>query len=418
MQPDVDHPVGVPSVVSAAMHPGARLAIVLSHPTQYYSPWFRWLATHTDLTFRVFYLWDFGITPQRDPQFETTLAWDTDLLSGYDHEFVPNTARVPGTQHFNGLRNPTLTARLGAWNPSTILMFGYKWRSHLAALLWARFHRIPVLFRGDSHFLGRSGPGPATALALRALYAQYAAFLPVGIANEQYFRRLGVPSRKLFRAPHSVDAAHFDPESPQVQAAARALRTELGIASATRVVLFAGKLIPAKQPRELLHAFLSLALPQTALVFVGDGPEKPALQRIAADATAANVHFLPFANQTEMPARYLMADVYALPSRGLYETWGLAVNEAMHMGVPALVSSRVGCQQDLVTDGETGWVFDAARPESLRVKLTAALEAVRDPKLRSELRERIRARISGYTYAATTAGLLRALPFATRSLKA
>ena len=44
-----------------------RLAVVLSHPTQYYSPWFRWLATHTDLDLHVFYLWEFGVTTQIDP---------------------------------------------------------------------------------------------------------------------------------------------------------------------------------------------------------------------------------------------------------------------------------------------------------------------------------------------------------------
>jgi hypothetical protein len=35
-----------------------RLAVVMSHPTQYYSPWFRWLATHTGLEIRVVYLWE------------------------------------------------------------------------------------------------------------------------------------------------------------------------------------------------------------------------------------------------------------------------------------------------------------------------------------------------------------------------
>jgi glycosyltransferase involved in cell wall biosynthesis len=66
-----------------------------------------------------------------------------------------------------------------------------------------------------------------------------------------------------------------------------------------------------------------------------------------------------------MPARYLLADIFVLPSRGHYETWGLAVNEAMHLGVPCLVSDLVGCQRDLVTPGETGWVFSADDPEAL-----------------------------------------------------
>jgi hypothetical protein len=107
-----------------------RLAIVLSHPVQYYSPWFRWLRRNTSLEFRVFYLWEFGVTPQRDPQFGTSFQWDVDLLAGYDSEFVPNTSRDPGTHHFNGLDNPALTARLAAWRPDAVLLFGYNWRSH------------------------------------------------------------------------------------------------------------------------------------------------------------------------------------------------------------------------------------------------------------------------------------------------
>src|SRR3954471_24324980 len=103
--------------------PAPRLAIVLSHPTQYYSPWFRWIRAHTTLDFRVFYLWDFGVTEQHDRQFGAAFQWDVDLLSGYEHEFVPNVARDPGTHHFGGLRTPPLTARLATWRPTAILMF-------------------------------------------------------------------------------------------------------------------------------------------------------------------------------------------------------------------------------------------------------------------------------------------------------
>jgi glycosyltransferase involved in cell wall biosynthesis len=383
--------------------------VVLSHPNQYYSPWFRWLATHAGLTLRVFYLWDAGVTAQADPQFGATFKWDVDLLGGYAHEFVPNTARPPGSFRFGGLRNPTLPARLAAWRPDAILLFGYAYATHLRLILWARLHRVPLIFRGDSHFLGRATPPLATRTALRLLYAQFAAVLFVGAANRDYFTRLGVPAARLHYAPHAVDPALFDPAAPAPRAAAHALRAHLGLAPATRVVLFAGKFAAAKQPRELLAAFLALRPRATALVFVGDGEEKVALHALAAGAPAGAVHFLPFANQTEMPARYLLADLFVLPSRGVYETWGLAVNEAMHLGVPALVSDRVGCQRDLVTDGETGWVFAAETPGALQEKLATALAALADPAARARVHAAVAARIAGYTYAQTTAGLLAAL---------
>jgi len=386
-----------------------RLAVVLSHPTQYYSPWFRWIRANTALKIRVFYLWNFGVTAARDVQFGTTFRWDTDLLSGYDWELVPNTAADPGTHHFGGLQNPTLIDRLRQWKPNTVLTFGYHWSSMLRATLWARLHGLPLIFRGDSHFIGRSGPKLIRSLPLRLLYRQFAAVLYVGAANRRYFEALGVPSARLHFAPHAVDGSQYDPTRPEVAAAAAAIRRQIGASAATRVVLFAGKLLPAKQPRELLQAFLELAPPEAMLVFVGEGEEKPALQALARSNPARPVHFLPFANQSEMPSRYLAADLMVLPSRGHYETWGLAVNEAMLLGTPCLVSDRVGCREDLIVEGETGWSFRVEDPSGLKTALAVALATLEQPGRCARLKEQIAARIARYGYAGATAGLIEAV---------
>lgn len=388
-----------------------RLAVVLSHPTQYYSPWFQSLRAHTDVEFRVFYLWDFGIVKQEDPFFGVEVKWDVDLLSGYESEFVPNESKRPGAEHFSGFRNPTLPARLESWNPDALLLFGYKWASHLRAVAWARMHGVPILFRGDSHLIGRPDPGLRMSLPLRLLFAQFAAFLYVGSANREYFERFGVPARKLFLAPHSVNATLFERGIPANRDGASVLRLQLGLKPTTKVMLFAGKLVPGKQPVELLRVFQELSPIDTALVFVGDGSEREKLQAMAAYAsgTAGNalIRFLPFANQSEMPSRYTLADIFVLPSRA--DTWGLAINEAMHMGVPCIVSNRVGCQRDLVTDGETGWVFDAADPSALKNCLSRALSDISSGARRGEIQGAVLRRIAGYTYAQTTEGLLKAL---------
>lgn len=382
-----------------------RLAVVLSHPTQYYSPWFRWLRQHTPLSFRVFYLWDFGVVAQQDPQFERTIRWDVDLLSGYDHEFVPNLARDPGTHHFKGLYNPQLGARLGAWGPEAVLLFGYGWGTHLRAILWARRRGLPLLLRGDSHLLGRSRPTFIKRMLLQVLFRQFAAALPVGQANHDYFREFGLPDSRLFFAPHSVDTSRFDPEDPATIDGARELRDSLGLAG-KRVLLFAGKFHERKQPVPLLRAFLRHAGPDDALVLVGDGPERARLESLAAGGRSA-VRILPFVNQSKIPSHYAMADIFALPSRGVYETWGLAVNEAMHLGRPCLVSDRVGCQLDLVQPGSTGWVFAVAEPDGLDRAVASALRTV--PAELHRLGANARKRAAGYTYAETSAGLMNAL---------
>lgn len=387
--------------------------MVLTHPTQYYSPWFCWLRAHTALAFRVFYLWDFGVAARRDPQFGVTFAWDVDLLGGYESEFVPNRAARPGTERFWGMRNPALPGRLAAWNPNAILLFGYHYAAHLRTIAWGRRHGVPLVFRGDSHLLGQARPSLLKRLLLRTLYRQFAAVTYVGAANRAYFETFGVPAERLHFAPHAVNHEHFNPHLPAHQEAAGRLRADLALAFERRVVLFAGKFLPRKQPRALLEAFLSAPRPDATLLFVGEGEEKSALQARAAQVPAADVRFLPFANQSEMPARYLLADLFVLPARGHSETWGLAVNEAMHMGRPCLVSDVVGCQRDLVTDGETGWVFRADNSAHLAAKLNEALDALRRDA--AGFRNRAAARIAGYTYAQTTEGLRHALAAARRS---
>jgi glycosyltransferase involved in cell wall biosynthesis len=83
------------------------------------------------------------------------------------------------------------------------------------------------------------------------------------------------------------------------------------------------------------------------------------------------------------------------------------VNEAMHLGVPCLVSNLVGCQRDLVTDGDTGWVFDPDRAGALTGALRRALNDLANHA--PAFRARVAARIAGYTYESATAGLRLAL---------
>ena len=61
-----------------------RLAILISHPIQYYSPWFRVLAQMKNLRVRVFYLWDAGVVETEDKIFGTSFVWDIPLLDGYE----------------------------------------------------------------------------------------------------------------------------------------------------------------------------------------------------------------------------------------------------------------------------------------------------------------------------------------------
>src|SRR5207244_12000408 len=132
----------------------------------------------------------------------------------------------------------------------------------------------------------------------------------------------------------------------------------------------------------LLHALS--ALPDAALVLVGDGPERRALEALAS-SLGLDERVL-FAGWQAQPRRYLTTvDVFALPSR--FEGFPLAVVEAMLAELP-VVASDVGSVPEAVREGETGLLVPPDDP----ARLAAALRRLpAEPPLRLRLGEQGRA---------------------------
>ncbi|MBF0623665.1 MAG: glycosyltransferase family 4 protein [Magnetococcales bacterium] len=351
-----------------------RLAIVTSHPIQYNAPLFREVARQPGLAVRVFYCWQ-GPAGSMDPQFGRPVAWDLPLLEGYDHVLVPNQAADPGTHHFGGLDNPGMVAAIQDWGADVLLVYGWAHRTLLKVL--RRFHgRRPVLFRGDSnlhqgggfhshHRRRMPGGGLLRRLALRWILSHVDGAFPVGVLNRAYYQTHGLQPEQLYWVPHSIDDRRFADQDTTLTAQAADLRHSLGIGDQATVLLFAGKLVPWKDPDLLLEVTLELLEDHPddlALLFVGDGERRSALEQRAGGRRG--IHFLAFQNQTAMPRIYRSGDLLVLPS--WHETWGLAVNEAMACGRAAVVSDQVGCQPDLVIPGQTGAVFHQGDAGDLR----------------------------------------------------
>ncbi len=368
-----------------------RLAVVTTHPIQYYAPLFRRMAGHEDIDPKVFYGWTGSTEASYDPGFEQEVEWDLPLLEGYDHTFVPNEASDPGTHHFRGLINPTLPAEVERWGADAVLVFGWGWQSHLRVL--RHFSgTIPVLFRGDSTLIDEQG-GLRRWIRRTGLWWVYRHVdhaLYVGQRNRAYFEAHGLTDDQLTWVPHAIDNTRFA-EVPGADDEARRWRKEIGIPENSPVVLFAGKLEAKKAPDVLLDAFLRLENRNTHLVVVGSGPLEEKLRARSKDHP--RVHFLGFQNQSRMPVVYRLGDVFVLPSRGPGETWGLAVNEAMACGRPVVVSSNVGCAPDLV-DEANGAVVPPDNADALREALENVLS---DSEQRRRMGERSAERIQNWS---------------------
>lgn len=366
-----------------------RLAIITTHPIQYYAPVFKLLAGQMDI--KVFYTWGSQAQEKFDPGFGKTIAWDIPLLDGYAYEWVKNTASDPGSHHFKGIVNPDLINQVTNWQADAILVYGWAYDGHLKTIRHFK-NKLPVYFRGDSTLLDTK-KGVKQLLRstfLRWVYSHVNHAFYVGSNNKAYFKQYSLQDSQLSLAPHAIDNERFAVDSANE---ASKIRTDLGIKPTDTVVLFAGKLEEKKSPQLLLDAFLTLNMPNTHLLFVGNGILEIALKNNASKNN--NVHFLTFQNQSAMPAIYQACDLFCLPSQGPGETWGLAVNEAMAAGKPVLVSDKCGCAADLVNPGVTGQVFEATNFADITTKLHLL---IKDKKGLSTLGDNAKAQIAAWSF--------------------
>jgi glycosyltransferase involved in cell wall biosynthesis len=229
-----------------------------------------------------------------------------------------------------------------------------------------------------------SAPVPRNMLT-RWLYTKATArIVTTGEAlKRELVSRNRYPESRIESVPTGVDAARF---APGDRAAAR---QKLGLAAGAMLIGIVATLRSWKG-----HRYLVEALPDNAaLVIVGDGPQRDALEQLVAKRElAGRVRFA--GNQSDVVPWLQALDIFALPS---YANEGVpqALVQAMLAGLPC-VTTHAGSIAELAIDGSTALVVKPQDPASLR----AALEKLmKDEALRKRLGEAARRHCSeGFSY--------------------
>ena len=387
-----------------------RLSAVLTHPIQYYAPWFRYIAANAPLIdLKVHYC--VTVTPeQQGVGFDEPFTWDNSMFGGYDHVVLSNPSqRVEShSSAFFGVTVPQIVQSIRKASADVILVPGWYSASLVAAAVTARMAGTPVVYRGDSQLLTPRGlPGPAKRFRTRSILRMFTHYLSVGKRNHDYLRHYGIPESRIFFSPACVDNEFF---AGLAAASDRQLqRKAMDIAPHAVVALFAGKLEAKKRPWEVIEAAGRMDNPPVVVIAgSGDAEERC---RIAAERSKGQVIFLGFRNQTEIARAYGLSDCLVLPSDS-GETWGLVVNEALAVGLPCVVSDQVGSGPDLIEDRKTGYVTPFANIDELArtlAKLRAQLASGED------FATACRERAAEYSFRTATAGLEAAVESAVRA---
>lgn len=385
-----------------------KIAVVNSHPIQYFAPLYAYLSRSDQIEVTALYCSDASLRGGMDPGFKREVKWDVDLLSGYRPVFLGARAkqRVPGG--FFSLVCPEVWSEIVKGDFDALWIHGYAHAVNVIAVLAAKYKGIPVFVRSETHLgLQRSGWKRVVRDGmLRVAYKFVDGFLAIGSGNRKYYESLGIAPSRIFDVPYAVDNERFI-QSAMLSADERdAVRAKYGLDQSLPVVVYASKFIQRKHPDDLVEAFSVLQREglSASLLLVGTGEMEIELRAKVKAANLRNVVFAGFANQSELPRIFGASDVFVLPSEN--EPWGLIVNEAMCAGIPVIVSEEVGCVQDLVEDGVNGCRMRAGDVGSL----VAAMRTILQDEVRRKLMgEHARERISQWSYEQCRVGVLRSL---------
>lgn len=165
------------------------------------------------------------------------------------------------------------------------------------------------------------------------------------------------------------------------------------------IILFVGRIVPIKGIDRLLMAMTYLEKREkTKLVVIGgDEHCKDEVERLKALTKRLDiddsVNFLGLVEQEELPYFYSAADLCVFPS--YYESFGLVALESLACGTP-VVATRVGGIEEVIKEGETGYVVKDNAPDHLADKITLMLSM---SKAKAEAINSIRASVTQYSWA-------------------
>ena len=145
----------------------------------------------------------------------------------------------------------------------------------------------------------------------------------------------------------------LDPQFQPVATSAAAAAPASAPATEPGVILAVARLDATEAYKGIDHLVAALpavrrAVPDARLRVVGDGDDRPRLERLAADqGVASAVEFLGRVDDAVLRDHFARCAVFALPSRG--EGFGLVYLEAMAHGKPCL-AARAGGAPEVVDD--------------------------------------------------------------------
>ncbi len=177
---------------------------------------------------------------------------------------------------------------------------------------------------------------------------------------------LGLASEKSLVIGNGVDTQLFKAIDNQVA------RTKLALPLNKKIVLSVGHLVELKGFHLIVQAIAQLENPELYYVIVGEGPERPALEKIIKEKKLESQILLVGAVGNQLlPNWYSAADIFILASSR--EGWPNVVCEAQAIGLP-VIATPVSGVPEIIYNEDLGILLKERSVDAIADALNAALQ--------------------------------------------
>src|SRR5579875_1695174 len=301
-------------------------------------------------------------------RMEPNRPWDVDW-SGLD-VVLQRTITLPGKwRHPQGFIEPILIhlpvdtfQQLRRFRPDVVISNEMGFRTLMAVLYRKTHSQSRLIVWCEMGEASEQGRGRLRNLVRKQLPKYADAFVTLGASGKRFLSGIGARPDQIFCIPFTADVSRFAgnglERSPQ-----QAFR-----------LLYSGQLVERKGLLPFLNELSRWAAANShreiEFVFAGDGPLRRNLEHAVVPSNL-KLTFLGNVPYPNLPALYADAGIFVLPT--FADTWGVVVNEAMASGLPVLGSPYAQAVDELVKDGENGWILRPDRKDEMYAAIERSL---------------------------------------------
>lgn len=309
-----------------------KIALITNNPPPYRIPIFQKISQFPGVSLHVIFCC------KREPY----RYWDLPPLE-FNHTFLRERFVRWGDRYIHN--NIDVISSLKKFSPDVIVTDGFN-PTYLYAFGYALVNGLPHIPFTDGTYASEQTFSVLHRSVRRFVFARSKAFISASLGGQRLYESYGIAPEHCFISCLCIDNAAFA-QKPE--------RDEKIFD-----FIFCGRIEQAKNPHFALNVALDVANRlhrKISILFVGSGSEEESVKKAAAlRPDLIHAEFSGFATQNNLPSLYRSARVFLFPTQG--DVWGIVANEACAAGLPVIVSPHAGVVDELVLDGENGFVCE------------------------------------------------------------